>query len=689
MTGNDVDLLFEGLARLEDAVRSLVDVPTGQGDEQRPGSRFFAPSSQLDVAPDIDPALAIHAPTRLEWLADAYDLSPFDVDVVLVALAPELDRRFGSLYDRALGTAAGRPTVGLAIDLLCSSRDERLRGRSRFAPDAPLVGSDLLRLSSPTGGADGLLDRFLALDPQISRLLLAEDRPDDELAAIVAPVRASVAATAVFEPIAEAALTAFAAKAGAGSPLRLYLRGPSGSGKRRCAAVIAGQLELDLLAIDLRRRPAGGDLRIVLRRALREASFLGALPYLSRLDELSVEERLDVMGIIAAFRGSILLGGEADRRGLGPWPDGVTEVALGIQPVEDRRRAWAIGLGAVGVAVDDRTLSALAGRYRLTPGQIVSAIDEGGGIGGRPDERADDAGVFAQLRLAAASVGGFDLAPLAERLSPTATWDDIVLPDDAVRQLREICSRVDEVYHVLGEWGFGSRFSRGRGTSALFAGPSGTGKTMAAEIVATELGLDLYRIDLAGVVSKYIGETEKNLDRIFAAAEGANAILLFDEADALFGKRSEVRDAHDRYANIEISYLLAKMELFEGLTILATNLRQNLDEAFVRRLAFTIHFPFPNAASRAEIWRRVWPSAVPLAADVDLELLARDHRLSGGNIRNAAIAAAYLAAAEDSAVAMRHLRHAVRREYQKMGVAGLVAAAASGDAAAAEAQAVA
>jgi len=202
----------------------------------------------------------------------------------------------------------------------------------------------------------------------------------------------------------------------------------------------------------------------------------------------------------------------------------------------------------------------------------------------------------------------------------------------------------------------------------LFAGGSGTGKTMAAEVIASELHLNLFKIDLAGVVSKYIGETEKNLDRIFAAAASADAILFFDEADALFGKRSEVRDSHDRYANLEISYLLQKMEEYEGAAILATNLKQNMDEAFVRRLAFTIAFPFPDAASRAQIWSKVCPSELPLAAEVDFDSLAEHFPLTGGNIRNIVLAAAFEAAADSlPAVTMQHLLHATSREFQKLG----------------------
>jgi SpoVK/Ycf46/Vps4 family AAA+-type ATPase len=243
------------------------------------------------------------------------------------------------------------------------------------------------------------------------------------------------------------------------------------------------------------------------------------------------------------------------------------------------------------------------------------------------------------------------------------------LPDDALDQLRELCARVVNRHRVLDDWGFGSRLSLGTGANALFAGPSGTGKTMAAEIIAREVGLDLFKINLSAVVSKYIGETEKNLDRIFRAAEASNAILLFDEAEALFGKRSEVRDSHDRYANIEIAYLLQKMEEYEGVAILATNLRQNLDESFVRRLAYTVHFPFPDEAERRRIWARIWPSRTPLADDVDLDRLAGEFRLAGGNIKNIALAAAFLAVADGDEVTMSHVLHATRREYQKLGKA--------------------
>jgi SpoVK/Ycf46/Vps4 family AAA+-type ATPase len=233
--------------------------------------------------------------------------------------------------------------------------------------------------------------------------------------------------------------------------------------------------------------------------------------------------------------------------------------------------------------------------------------------------------------------------------------------------MREICNCIKHRARVYEDWGFDHKLALGKGLAVLFAGAPGTGKTLAAGIMAAELGLDLYKVDLSTIVSKYIGETEKNLSRIFDEAEHANAILFFDEADALFGRRSEVRDSHDRYANIEVGYLLQRMEEYEGMVILATNFRKNMDEAFVRRLHHTVDFPLPNVEDRLRIWRTVWPAATPLSPECDFEALARRHEITGGHIRNIALASAFLAAEEDREVGVGHLVHAIRREYQKMG----------------------
>jgi SpoVK/Ycf46/Vps4 family AAA+-type ATPase len=306
---------------------------------------------------------------------------------------------------------------------------------------------------------------------------------------------------------------------------------------------------------------------------------------------------------------------------------------------------------------------ALAGQFQLTTGQIRDAVASARDMAAQCGQPLDREHLYAAAR----AHSNPRLSSLARKIVPRYTWQDIVLPDDQLALLREIVATVRGRPQVLDEWGVGVKLVSSRGVTALFSGPPGTGKTMAAEIIAGELGLDLYKIDLSTVVSKYIGETEKNLERIFAEAECSNAILFFDEADALFGKRSEVRDSHDRYANIEISYLLQRMEAYDGVTVLATNLRANLDEAFTRRLQFSVDLPFPEAEDRLRIWQTLLPADVPRDPGLDFHMLAQRFRLAGGNIRNILVSAAYLAASDGQRVTMAHLLHGTRRELQKMG----------------------
>ena len=259
------------------------------------------------------------------------------------------------------------------------------------------------------------------------------------------------------------------------------------------------------------------------------------------------------------------------------------------------------------------------------------------------------------------------LGELAIKIEPRYGWNDVVLPENTLAQLHEICSQVRHRHRVLGEWRFERKLSYGKGLSALFVGPSGTGKTMAAEVIANELQLDLYKIDLSTVVSKYIGETEKNLAKIFGEAESSNAILFFDEADALFGKRTKVSDAHDRYANIETSYLLQKMESYAGVAILATNFQENIDEAFARRIRFLVDFPFPDAERRQQIWRTHFPAEAPTSREIDYAWLGQQLQITGGNIKNIALNAAFLAAEDGGEIAMDHVLRGAKREFEKIG----------------------
>jgi hypothetical protein len=369
---------------------------------------------------------------------------------------------------------------------------------------------------------------------------------------------------------------------------------------------------------------------------------------------------------LARYPGVVILAAEQSWPGQGP-PMGAAlhEVALPTPDARVRRSAWAKALDGSGLAVRPDWVAELADQFRLTPGQVHDTVAEmrrtvaAGGGSPRP--------ALADWYDACRRRSSRRLGEVAQKLAPPHGWDDLVVDEARLEQLWEMCGQVRQRERVLGDWGFGAKLATGRGLSVLFSGPPGTGKTMAAGVIANELHLDLYRVDLSRVVSKYIGETEKNLSRIFAEAESSGSVLLFDEADALFGKRTEISDAHDRYANIETSYLLQRMEEFEGIAILASNLRQNMDEAFLRRLGFVVEFPFPDAAHRLRIWRGHLRADAPFADDLDLELLAGRLAVSGGNIRNIVVAAAFLAATAGRPIGMEQLLRAARREFEKVG----------------------
>ena len=625
--------------------------------------------------------LATRSP-HLARLGSAFGLTAFDLDTILVALAPELDLRYERLYAYLQDDVnRRRPSVDLALNLLSASASDRLALRARFAAGAPLRRHGLLELvHDPNRLNPPLLAHDLKLDEQVVRWLLGGEEIDERLTAfarLVTPPRQEAAS-----PLPELVRTLLPLmeEPGDGAAPRIGFQGPPGNGQAVIAARLAAVLEARLLLVDLDRVLAVEPEPVAaLRRCCRDARYLGAILYLDRTDALGGDEasRLlpELRDLLAGHDGAVILAGER------PWPQiaigsrDLIAVPFAAPDLDQRRAAWISALVSAGVTLPPDDLEPLASRFRLNLTQIESAIAtaiargrwraaETGGRDATGDERRPTP---SDLFSAARAQAGPGLASLAQKIEPRYVWSDLVLPDDALAQLRELCGRVNRRERVLATWGFGRKLSLGQGTNALFSGPSGTGKTMAAEVIANDLQLDLYRIELSGVVSKYIGETEKNLDSIFAAASGANAILFFDEADALFGKRSEVRDAHDRYANIETAYLLQKMEQYDGVAILATNLRGNLDEAFTRRLAFTVHFPFPDEADRARIWSGIWPPEITLAADVDFTELARRFPLSGGNIKNIALAAAYLAAESGDAVTAIHLLHAIRREYQKMG----------------------
>lgn len=623
--------------------------------------------------------------SRLAWLQQTFDLSDFDIAIIAIALAPELDRRYERLYAYLQDDVrCKRPTVDLALNLLCTSALEKLTRRVHFSADAPLIRHSLLHLFADSNQTQPpLLARNIKLDRQVIQLLLEETGLDDRLVSFCQLITPKIEFEVLpFKSnIKEGLISLVTANWQENKPTNLYFQGEDISGKRHAVEAIASSLEVGLLIANLEKIvDTKTGVESQLKLLLREALFKKSLLYIEDLAVWQTKENTlfyqSLLNQLASYPKITILSGIEN------WVNGsskgmeIITVPFPMPDFEQRRFYWKNYLQAAGISLDERELESLSDRFRFTSQQISTAVATAANqvrwqqaVSEIPEPKFDlqNAVKLANLFAAARGLSAQDLSTLSQQVQPKYSWDDLVLPPNQKTQLREICNQVKHQYLVWEKWGFESKFSLGIGLNVMFSGTPGTGKTMAAEIIARELQLDLYKIDLSQVVNKYIGETEKNLNRIFTAASNANAILLFDEADALFGKRSEVKDAHDRYANLEISYLLQKMEEYEGLAILTTNLRNNMDDAFVRRLRFIIEFPFPSEKQRYQIWQQIFPKSAPCSPEIDLNLLARNFEFSGANIRNIALTAAFLAADDRHQIEMVHLMQAVRREYQKMG----------------------
>lgn len=610
----------------------------------------------------------------LAHLAQIFQLSTFEQDCLLICLAPELNHKYEKLYAYLQDDVTRKkPSVDLVMNLLLHDTHEKWAARAAFDPGASLFRFRLLRMAEGFEGARPLISRFLALDDRMVSFLLGGNEIDSRIEPAIKCYLPQGAAQTL-PPEQDSIRNAVHAHVREGNRQNFVIscHGTYGSGKKTFARNLAGDLGLPLIVADVSKM-VDSQFEETIWLLGREALLQSALLCLENFeilltDDANSRSRLEaLLEMSRACSWLIFLCSErpANLQRLLQQSRSV-ELHFPIPDVGARKEIWKRLLSESNGPTANSDFAALASKFRFTAGQMQDAIGVAQNLAQLrtpPDNKI----VMKDLEAACRSQSNQKLGTLARKITPIHSWNDIVLPENLLRQLHEICQRVVHRSTVLGDWGFGRKLSLGKGINALFAGPSGTGKTMATEILANELGIDLYKIDLSGVVSKYIGETEKNLDRVFEAAEDANAILFFDEADSLFGKRSEVRDSHDRYANIEISYLLQKMEEYEGLAILATNLKANLDESFTRRLSFTVHFPFPDHASRRLIWEKIWPAEAVLDREVDLDVLARQFKLSGGNIKNVALAAAFLAAEDGSAVTVSHLLHATGREYQKLG----------------------
>lgn len=619
----------------------------------------------------------------LTWLKETFCLSVAEVVLILIALAPEIDLRYERIYAYLQDDVTRRyPTVELALNLLGSSVSTKLANRNYFATAAPLIEQRLLWLvPDPNHVHPPLLSHYLKVDEQLIRMLLGQAGLDSRLKPFSQLVIATTSLDHVLLAVeTKQALLQLTEQAWqTQQPLVFYFHGPQGVGKQKTAAAIAAHLGIPLLTTHLvMAANLNLELEPTLNLLLREAQYQSALLYIQHFDQLLSQVQPGVQSLLMTLlinhAGIVVLAGNQPRLSALPATDRVLDIQFPMPDFSQRRQYWQMHLLEAGIDLESSSLDALSDRFRLTAAQMDSAIALAknrlrwsSAMQAAQPSQSNHAPSLVDLFSAARQQSSQTLSDLANKINLKYTWDDIILPADQLTQLREICNQVKHRQIVYGQWGFERKLSLGKGVNVLFSGPPGTGKTMASDVIANELQLDLYKIDLSQVVSKYIGETEKNLDRIFTAAQTANAILFFDEADALFGKRSEVKDAHDRYANIEVGYLLQKMEEYEGLAILATNLRQNLDDAFVRRLHFVVDFPFPDEAHRRRIWEVLFPQEAPVHEEVDFDRLSSEIKLAGGNLKNIALSAAFYAAEEHGMIQMRHLLQASQREHQKLG----------------------
>ncbi len=621
----------------------------------------------------------------LVQLTHMFGLSWLEVQSLIICIAPELRRSYDRIYAYLQDDITRkRPSIDLVLDLLSDDEQERWRMRRNLSTGAGLFRHNLLHidtdLQSPSGSSG--LARFLQLDMRILQYLLGNNAIDHSLENIVSIVQPDTGGLEQYPDLHHKKVADrlvehyFLHKDGGERQLLFQLYGPEGVGKKTLALHICQRIGCPLLVVDipaLMAHPLGYEklIKMVCRESLLQQASL----YFENIECLFSSEivsnvQLDILYKCLYEYGWLSFTAASSRpsQGLLPINRGVSldsyELDLAIPDETTSENIWRKQLESAPVVDEKDTSRVLATMFRLTPGQIKHAVfsaelDRLSSLKAKVDLEMLSAGCRKE-----SSQG---LSHLATKVAPRYVWADLVLPEETKSILHSVCTQVRHQHQVFSQWGFAKKLAYGRGLSVMFSGSPGTGKTMAAQVMANDLQLDLYKIDLSGVVSKYIGETEKNLNRIFNEAEKSNAILFFDEADALFGKRTEVTDAHDRYANIEVSFLLQKIEEHNGIVILATNFRNNMDDAFVRRIRFIAEFPFPDQASRLKIWQKGLPAEAPLQENVDFDWLAGKIKVSGGSIKNIVLNAAFYAAEDEAPIDMKHMLKSSRLEFQKLG----------------------
>ncbi|MFD5052483.1 ATP-binding protein [Streptomyces tendae] len=654
-SGDSGRALFDRLTVLRDRVAALVEHRTADdptADDPLRGLYLpdeavhhllrtwpSAESAAAATATAVEPGAPAGPGDRLARLAGRTRLTELDTAALLVALAPDVDRTFEPLYGYLNNDVSRRrATVGLALDL-CGVPAHVATARARFHASAPLRALGLLEVEEPERP---FLTRSLRVPDRLVGHLLGDDTPDAALLGLLLPMPDPLPAAGGDSDVFVRRLAARLQD----GPLTAYLREPrEGDGLAALSTV------LDAAGVDALRCTDPEDH---VPELLREARLDGRALVVSGLPE---KPGPLVRALTAATGVTVLM---TDPRPYDPHWAPANPLVLDAPG----RRAGGVAAwrAALGADADGFDLATAVAPYRLGGDRIQRAAHTAQALAA-----FDGTPVGAEhVRLAARRQSASGLESHARRIRPDVDWQDLVLPHKPLVQLRELALRARHRDRVLGDWRLSAGGGRGRGVLGLFAGESGTGKTLSAEVVAADLGLDLYVVQLSSVVDKYVGETEKNLERIFTEADRTDAVLLFDEADAVFGKRSEVKDAHDKYANMESAYLLQRLESFDGIALLTTNLRANIDEAFTRRLDLVVDFPFPDVEQRLALWRHSL-SRVPSAEGIDPGVLARDFELAGGSIRSAVVTAAYLAAGRDDMVTADDLLEGARREYRKAG----------------------
>ena len=618
---------------------------------------------------------------RLEKLADLYRMNDLEKNVLVLCLIQEIDLRYGKLFAYLNNDITRkRVSVNLALDMFCSSFKDRQQNMKFLTRESGLVKHHLIKVQDEQEGIHlPLLERILEIDDQIMDFLIGDDRMRiNGMIGSFTWIYDGVPDELIFPENLISRINTAIRLCEDGTPVVFFLEGLRGSGKKASASVISSQVGMDMLVADTGRM-MGPEFDVYAELVCREALLRDATLYFDNFDLLLADDAVQQLGILTGllegFKGTVFLGSGAF------WePTGSLRTKRFIHidypspAFPERKRLFEkyLNTGEGSAKIDSAVIDELANRFKFGAGQVIDAIHSATGIAVAEGASGNEIKAFKRkhLYLGCKAQSNKNLLQYASMIESKYTWNDIILPPDTVEQLQEIVNHVKNYHIVYSKWGFGEKLSMGKGSNILFAGPPGTGKTMAAGIIAKALDLDLYRIDLSSMVSKYIGETERNLNKVFHEARTSNSVVFFDEADALFGKRTEIKDAHDRYANIEVSYLLQKMEEHEGIIILASNMKSNIDEAFLRRMHFSIDFPFPDERCRERIWKVMVPNDAPVDEAIDYGFLARRFKLPGGNIKNIQIAAAFMAAEDGGvigAIGMGHVIRATKRELQKMG----------------------